>query len=441
MSQLSFPALGQLIASITNGGTQPLVPPEFASLNIKPEALRDLQTQVDPLPDSNSTGNPPFSSQELQQLRTQFGSAGASAPPPQSNGPPLPPPTPQGYHTAGLPPVNQSLVASAMAHEGPQGTRTYATLEPDFARRFLGKFSVRNDLTPLMNSLVGNSNLALPDWMIAKDENNLPPVPAASIKGYGQNTPADLAAMPPAIAAAVQARDQKHHADTLLGDRADGKHWYGDSQLGAALTPDQHARAMALEHDEHIERIARRAAMHGHDPLAAQDKRYMGAEQFNAIHAAAEDNRDKRRAAMMAQASPANPLGIPQEAWTAFVFQNPEAASQAIVQAGHDRAMLTTHTPEMQWQRQFEADKKNEALYASMTQELTDQIANEGDPQRKAELQRQLTTLRTSHDPSKVKIPPKPDPQPGWFQTFWKSMMDGAAHGNSAPGAQFPGAA
>jgi hypothetical protein len=233
---------------------------------------------------SQAPFGPPANAAMLQQLlQQQAGGMGAGYQPHGLGS------TAGSYDTGGLPPVNQSLVQQAMAN---QDYAKYATLNPDMAKRFgpggmaslVGKFSYKNDLPPLVESIVKQSNLALPDWQVA------PKTP--SIGSVDSMTPERIAAMPPGpIRDAAQRRLEALtvHSQNGFGDYVDS------TPTSPMTTAAEHQRGLDAEHAASLIRSERRAAMHGRGDsnLEAFDRSRLAeaGKDFGAIHDAAEGKR------------------------------------------------------------------------------------------------------------------------------------------------------
>jgi hypothetical protein len=168
----------------------------------------------------------------------------------------------------------------------------YATLNPDMAKRFgpggmaslVGKFSYKNDLPPLVESIVKQSNLALPEWQVAPS--------SPSIGSVDSMTPERIAAMPPGpIRDAAQRRLEALtvHSQNGFGDYVDS------TPTSPMTTAAEHQRGLDAEHAASLIRSERRAAMHGRgdSSLEAFDRSRLAeaGKDFGAIHDAAEGKR------------------------------------------------------------------------------------------------------------------------------------------------------
>ncbi len=290
-------ALAPLFASLVGGGAQTLGQPFLPNSN-------STGIPGGPPQPAPSQGPPPVPAWAAAPLAQQQAQSTAASYNPVSR--------PAGnYDTGGLPAVNQSLAQQAVADAHRQD---YATLHPDFARRFLGKFSYKNDLPPLINSIAGQSNLALPDWQIAKDD-----APVASVGSVDSMTPEKIAAMPPGPVR--DALERRMQALTVSGKSDKGD--FADYVDGTPATPVNRELAMQTERDQHLDRIARRAAL-PHDSMAREDKRYMGAKEFDAIHDAAEQKRSILAQSILQAQS--GPFGMSKEEY----FMNPQAGEAAM---------------------------------------------------------------------------------------------------------------
>jgi hypothetical protein len=341
MSQLaSLPLLQQLMAAGNSqqppapqsytppAGNGPVPPPSMPGQQPSGPQMQSIAQQIalanPSSPNSGGTGMPPAPPSDPQTLKQAMltklqqlqGQPQGSAPvPPWAAGPLAqqqaqstaatynPVSRPAGSYSQGDTTINQPLVQQAVEK---QALAKWDALNPDFSSK--GRFRKRptvDDSTHM--PLIG---------LIAKDT----PLSFANVKGADETTPEDIAAMP---AGPVRDALQRRQA-TLMASYGD----FADPHPGTQATAADPDAMRQRERDEHLQRIEHRAGMR-HDPLEREDKRYMGAKEFDTIHDAAEAKRSPLVSAVANGAAPGGSL-MDNPDFVEFSKWNPQAAGEML---------------------------------------------------------------------------------------------------------------